>query len=97
MRILSKTDQISQIIWVAVVGFGLSGCSTRVVTLVHPVSGASAKCSASGAGLGTVWAESFIDNCIERYKDMGYLPLDELTPEQRDALQKQGSLPANQP
>lgn len=63
--------------------------------LVHPVSAATAKCSASGTGLGTGWAQAFIDSCVERYKTMGYVPLDELTPGQRTHLQKQGALPGN--
>jgi hypothetical protein len=63
--------------------------------LVHPVSAATAKCSASGTGLGTGWAKGFIDSCVARYKSMGYVPLDELTRQQRADLQKQGLLPTN--
>jgi hypothetical protein len=91
MRSLPTTGQI--FIWAAVLWLVLSGCSSQGVTLVNPVSAATAKCSASGAGLGTGWAQDFIDSCVERYKSMGYIPLDELTPEQRTELQKQGSLP----
>jgi hypothetical protein len=46
-------------------------------------------------GLGTSWAQGFIDSCVQRYKSMGYVPLDELTPKQRADLEKQGSLPTN--
>lgn len=89
MRSLPKTGQIFT--WAAVLSFALSGCSSQGVTLVNPVSAATAKCSASGVGLGTSWAQGFIDSCVGRYKSMGYVPLDELTPEQRAELQKQGS------
>ena len=92
MRSLRK---IGQIISAAVLWLALPGCSNQTVTLVHPLNGATAECSASGAGLGTGWAQGFLDSCVERYKNIGYLPLDELTPEQRATLQKQGSLPAN--
>ncbi len=73
----------------------LSSCSSEAVTLVNLNSGATTKCSASGAGLGTGWARSFVDSCIARYKSMGYVPLDELTAEQRADLQKRGSLPTD--
>ena len=92
---MANLRRIGQIICAVVVWFTLQGCSSHTVTLVHPLNGATAKCSASGAGLGTGWAQGFVDSCVERYKNMGYLPLDELTPEQRAALQKQGSLPTN--
>jgi hypothetical protein len=92
MRALPKAGQI---VWAAVLWFVLSGCSSQGVTLVHPISAATAKCSASGTGLGTGWAQSFIDSCIARYKSLGYVPLDELTPEQRAALEKRGSWPTN--
>ncbi len=65
------------------------------MTLVNLNNGATTKCSASGAGLGTGWAQTFIDSCIARYRGMGYVPLDELTAEQRADLQKRGALPAN--
>jgi hypothetical protein len=73
----------------------LPGCSSHKVTLIHPLTGATAECSASGAGLGTGWAQGFVDSCVERYKKMGYLPSDDLTPEQRATLQKKGAPPAN--
>jgi hypothetical protein len=95
MRSLTKTVRTIQITWAAVLSFELSGCSSQAVTLVHPGSAATAKCSASGTGLGTGWAQGFVDSCVARYKSMGYVPLDELTPQQRAEMQKQGSLPTN--
>jgi hypothetical protein len=84
-----------QITWAAVLSFALSGCSSQAVTLVHPGGAATANCSASGTGLGIGWAEGFVDSCVRRYQSMGYVRLDELTPQQRAELQKQGSLPTN--
>ncbi len=79
----------------AVVWIAVSSCSSQGVTLVNPNSGATTKCSATGAGLGTGWAQAFIDSCIARYKSMGYVPMDELTPEQRTDLERRGSLPTD--
>jgi hypothetical protein len=92
MRSLRK---IGRIIWPAVIWLALPGCSSHTVTLIHPLTGATAECSASGAGLGTGWAQGFVDSCVARYKNMGYLPSDDLTPDQQAALQKKGALPAN--
>jgi hypothetical protein len=78
----------------AVLWFALWGCSSQGVTLVNPISAATAKCSASGTGLGTGWAEDFVGNCVRRYRNMGYVPLDDLTPDQRADLKNRGSLPA---
>lgn len=72
-----------------------SGCAARSMTLIDPVSAATAKCSASSTGLVTGWADIFMSSCVKRYKNMGYVPLDELTPEQRAHLQRRGSLPAD--
>jgi len=79
----------------AVFSIALWACSSQGVTLINPVNAATAKCSASGTGLGTRWADVFMDSCLSRYKQMGYVPLDQLTPEQRAALQKRGALPAH--
>jgi hypothetical protein len=80
----------SAVLWIA-----LSACASQGVTLVDPVSAATAECSASGTGLGTGWADVFMNNCLSRYKQMGYVPLDQLTPEPRADLKKRGALPAN--
>jgi hypothetical protein len=79
----------------SVFSIGLPACSSQGVTLINPASAATAKCSASGTGLGTGWADVFMDSCLSRYKQMGYVLLDQLTPEQRADLQKRGALPAN--
>jgi hypothetical protein len=71
------------------------GCSSEAVTLVNLDSGAITKCSATGAGLGTGWARTFVDSCIARYRSLGYVPLDELTAEQRADLQKRGGRPTD--
>jgi hypothetical protein len=92
MKTLSKPGPM---LYLLVFGIAVSGCSSESITLVNLNSGATTKCSATGTGLGTGWARTFIDSCIERYKNMGYVRLDELTPEQRADLQKRGYLPKN--
>jgi len=73
----------------------VSSCSSEAVTLVNLNSGATTKCSATGTGLGTGWARTFVDSCVARYKSMGYVRIDDLTAEQRADLQKGGSLPTD--
>lgn len=92
MKTLPKAGPILclAVLWIAV-----SSCSSESIALVNLSSGATTKCSATGTGLGTGWARTFIDSCIARYKSMGYVRLDELTPEQSADLQKRGSLPTN--
>lgn len=90
MKILPKPRPI---LFVLVFGIAVSSCSSESITLVNLNSGATTKCSSTGTGLGTEWARTFIDSCIMHYKDMGYVPIDELTPEQRDDLQRRGYLP----
>lgn len=71
----------------------IPACSTREITLVHPQSGATVQCSGSGFGLGTGWIESYIEACTRRNGARGYLPVEKLTPEQREELEKRGLLP----
>ncbi len=83
------------ILCLLVFSMAVSSCSSEAVTLVNLNSGATTKCSATGAGLGTGWARTFVDSCIARYKSLGYVPLDELTAEQRADLEKRDSLPTD--
>jgi len=70
-----------------------SGCSSQTVKFVQPQSGATAECSASGFGIGAAWVEGTLRECVKRYEDRGYLPLDKLTSEQRADLERRGLLP----
>jgi hypothetical protein len=92
---MKTPSKAGPILCLAVLWIAVSSCSSEGVTLVNLNSGATTKCSATGTGLGTGWARTFIDSCIARFKSMGYVGLDELTTEQRADLQKRGSLPAN--
>jgi len=72
---------------------GLGACTSRAVILVHPRSGATAECSSSGWGLGTGWAQSYVDDCTRRYEHQGYVTPDKLSPEQRRDLEQRGLMP----
>ena len=71
----------------------ISACSSQGVTLVHPQSGSTMKCAATGVGIGSGWVTSFIGDCVRQYQSKGYVPLAELTPEQRADLEKRGLFP----
>lgn len=71
----------------------LAGCASQTVKLIHPQSGASAECSASGFGAGGSFAEGVISGCSRTYQERGYLPLEQLRPEQRADLERRGLLP----
>jgi hypothetical protein len=73
--------------------FLLPGCTSQTVNLVHPQSGATSECSGSGWGFASAWLTGYIDDCIRRAENRGYVPLDKLTPEQRLDLQNRGLLP----
>ncbi|TMA11663.1 MAG: hypothetical protein E6J89_07060 [Deltaproteobacteria bacterium] len=73
------------------------GCANQSVLLVHPQSGATVRCNASGTGLMSGFAEGFVEECVTRYEKEGYLSPDKLTPEQRIDLEKRGVLPKPEP
>jgi hypothetical protein len=70
----------------------LVACSSRDVALINPKNGATAKCSAMGAGIGAAWVQSYIGKCIREYESTGYVKMDELTAEQRADLERRGLL-----
>ena len=71
----------------------LSGCSSQGINMIHPGSGATADCSASGVGFGASFSGSFVENCSRTYEDRGYVRMDNLTAEQRASLARRGLLP----
>lgn len=75
----------------------ISGCASRSVALIHPQSGATMNCSATGYGLIAGFAEGFVEECVRNYKSKGYVPEDELSPLQRSDLEKRGVLPIEKP
>jgi hypothetical protein len=70
----------------------LSSCASEGIKFVHPQSGATAECSASGFGIGAAFVEGTIADCATRYEAKGYWPLEKLTAEQRLDLDKRGLL-----
>jgi hypothetical protein len=73
----------------------LAGCAGQTVKFIHPQSGATAECSASGIGIGASFSEGFVSGCGRAYEERGYVRLDQLTPEQRAALEQRGLMPKN--
>ena len=71
----------------------LSACSSHGVNLIHPQSGATAECSASGVGFGATFSAALIEKCRRTYEDRGYVRTEMLTPEQRASLERRGLLP----
>jgi hypothetical protein len=71
----------------------LPSCANQRVTLVHPQTGATVECTASGSGLAAAAVQQNIEDCTRQNENRGYVPLERLTPEQRDDLQRRGLLP----
>ena len=76
---------------------GISGCTSRSVMLVHPQSGATARCGAAGAGIMAGTADSLVEECLKSYESQGYVDVEKLTPEQRADLERRGVLPKPAP
>ena len=74
---------------------GFTSCSSRSVMMVHPQTGATMKCGAAGIGIGMMagFPDSFVDDCLRRYEGWGFVPEENLTPEQRADLESRGVLP----
>ena len=71
----------------------LQGCASRSVLLIHPQSGATARCGAEGVGIMAGSVEGIVEECLRRYEGQGYVAEDTLTPEQRADLERRGVLP----
>lgn len=82
-------------VWWVLIFAPISGCSSQAVKLIHPQTGATAECSASGVGIGVSFSEGFVSGCGRGYEDRGYIRLEQLTPEQRADLERRGLLPKN--
>jgi hypothetical protein len=75
--------------------FATAACSSQGIKLIHPQSGATAECSASGFGIGAGMSEGFVGGCARSYEDRGYVRLERLTPDERASLERRGLLPKN--
>lgn len=73
----------------------VAACASQTVKFIHPQSGATAECSASGFGIGAGFSEGFVSGCGRAYEERGYVKLDQLTAEQRAALERRGLMPKN--
>ena len=71
---------------------GLAACTSQSIKLVNPQSGATAECSGSGLGLASAWLQGYIDDCIRRSEERGYVPVEKLSPEERINLENRGVL-----
>ena len=73
----------------------LTGCSSNSVSMIHPQSGATADCSASGFGIGASFSDGFVSGCGRAYEERGYVSVERLTPEQRTNRERRGLMPKN--
>jgi hypothetical protein len=75
--------------------FAITACSSHGIRLIHPQSGATAECGASGFGIGASVSEGFVGGCARSYKERGFVQLEQLTPDERMSLERRGLLPKN--
>jgi hypothetical protein len=73
----------------------LAACSSQSIKLIHPQSGATAECSANGFAIGASIADGIVGGCSRAYEERGYVPLDQLQPDDRASLERRGLLPKN--
>jgi hypothetical protein len=71
----------------------LSACASQTVKFIHPQTGATAECSASGFGIGATLTDGYVSGCGRAYEERGYLRADQLTREQRTNLEQRGLMP----
>lgn len=71
----------------------LSSCASQSVMLVQPQSGSTVRCEEEGIGIlaGAVGAR--VQDCLESYRNKGFVQVEKLTPEQRADLERRGLLP----
>ncbi|OGQ83728.1 MAG: hypothetical protein A3F90_04385 [Deltaproteobacteria bacterium RIFCSPLOWO2_12_FULL_60_19] len=75
----------------------LCGCVSQSVMLIHPQSGATAKCGASGSGVMSGAAAGLVEDCRKKYESQGYVEVENLTREQRADLERRGLMPKPEP
>ena len=73
----------------------LAGCSSQSIKLIHPQSGATAECSASGFAIGISIADGIVGGCSRAYEDRGYVLVERLQPDERASLERRGLLSKN--
>lgn len=80
-------------LWFPLAFLIFTACASHTVKFVHPESGATAECSASGIGIGASFSEGVVGGCARSYESRGYLRTDQLTAAQRADLEQRGYLP----
>ena len=85
---MKKLDGGLSLLWM----LALTGCSSQSVMLVHPQSGATVRCSATGTGVMAGAAGGIVEECLKKYERQGYVAVEKLTPEQRTDLERRGVL-----
>lgn len=73
----------------------LAACSSHSIMLINPQNGATAECSANGFAIGASIADGIVGGCSRAYEERGYVPLDQLRPDDRASLERRGLLPKN--
>lgn len=73
----------------------LGGCASQSIKLIHPQSGATAECSASGFAVGVSIADGIVGGCSRAYEERGYVRLERLQPDERASLERRGLLGKN--
>ena len=73
------------------------GCVSQSVSLIHPQSGATARCGASGSGVMSGAAAGLVEECRKKYDSQGYVEVENLTREQRADLERRGLMPKPEP
>ena len=89
------SEPLRRVLFLLTIALCAAACSGQGVKLIHPQSGATAQCSASGFGIGASFGEGFVGGCARSYEERGYVPLERLTPEERASLERRGLLPKN--
>lgn len=77
----------NRIIFAALLVF-LSGCTPPAVMLVNPRNGDTRRCSNAEVGLASQEhvQELRMKSCVSQWKSLGYIEMENLTPEQRARL-----------
>lgn len=70
----------------------LAGCISQKVLMIHPQTGATSECSGSSYGFGPLFSEKVSDSCARAYNDRGFVPLERLSAEDRNSLERRGLL-----
>jgi hypothetical protein len=69
-----------------------AGCSSESVVLVNPQTGASVRCSASGAGIMAAVPPGMVEECLRKYEPQGYVTVERLTPAERAEFERRGGV-----